>query len=72
MNSLTHSIGLTSLANVGLVRIITNLGVFGYMYTILSMSICLLATLSFPIYSLYEKLKPSSISNIITGIKTAK
>ena len=60
------------MVNVGLVRIITNLGADGYMYTLLSLSISLIATLSFPIYSLYEKLKPSSISNIINEVKTTK
>ena len=60
------------MANVGLVRIITKLGINGYMYTVLSLSICLVATLSFPIYSLYDKFKSSAISNIINEAKVSK
>ena len=45
------------MANLALVTILTKYGTSGYMYTILGFSILLILTLSFPVYSLYIKIK---------------
>ena len=49
--------GLSSVINIGLVEVLTAHSVYGYMYIILILGILQLVTLSFPLYSLYIKLK---------------
>ena len=49
--------GLASMVNMGLVKVFTVHGVDGYMYIILSLALIQCLTLSFPLYSLYMKLK---------------
>ena len=49
--------GLTSLANFGLTRLVSTYGENGYMVIILTFSILIILTVSFPILALYNKLK---------------